>query len=131
MSRHAGTRYSRQRKNDLIAASRALRVLTELPRFALQGVEEVQYQRCRQLLDDQIARSHADAVGSEAGEHLEGVRVALDGARARPPVAGQVFTEEATQVCCQRRHVELPPSCRCSAAKATCRIKAGVASRYQ
>ena len=99
--------------------------------FALQGVEEVQYQRCRQLLDDKVARSHAEAVGSEEGEHLEGVGVALDGTRARPPVAGQVFTEEGAQVCCQRRHVELPLWCGCSVAKATCRIKAGVASKYQ
>ena len=99
--------------------------------FALQGVEEVQYQRCRQVLDHQVARPHAETVGSEAGEHLEGVGVALDRARARPPVTGQIFTEEGTQVCRQRRHVELLPSYRCSVAKATCRIKAGVASRYQ
>ena len=80
--------------------------------FALQGVEEVQYQRCRQLLDDKVARSDAKTFGSEAREHLEGVCVALDGTRARPPIAGHGGSHPGVLPTASCR---TPPSCRCSA----------------
>ena len=53
-----------------------MRVPTVLLRFALQIVEEVEDERCGELLDLDSARSHAEALGGEADQELEAVGVA-------------------------------------------------------
>ena len=97
----------------------------------LQSIEEVEDERCGELLDLDAARTHAEALGGEADQELEAVGVALHRVAAGVSIARQVLAQEQAEVNGELSHDETLHAWACSTWRAMWRSRTGVASRYQ
>lgn len=93
-------------------------------------LEERKNERSIDLLDLQPGWFNAQPLCREADEQLDGVRVGFACVRTCSSIAGQMFAKEYAELRRERGH-GAPRLYKDSLASAICRIKTGVASRYQ
>src|SRR5450755_2646665 len=125
-----GARYSYKMHEGFDCGQSGISRTGPIAACSFQVVQELEHQRCVDLLQCQLGWRHVEALAGEGQKQLERIRIGVPCALASMKFDGQALLEEGGDMWCQGDH-DWPPMTKRSVRSAMSRISSGTASRYQ